>query len=158
MLSWNGLKGLVGPALDVVRMKPAIRAWILAFVAAATALALKGQSAQGLWLFTSDLVFVLLFPQLVFALFDRKANRTGSMVAFAVSLVLRAGGGEPLLGLPQLIPYPDTVPFRTLAAAAGFILLPIVSRATSRWDRPQPLRNPVDDDNAAGAAGVAQTV
>jgi len=36
------------------------------------------QSVQALWFFTSDLVFVLLFPQLIFALFDPKANRTGS--------------------------------------------------------------------------------
>ena len=84
----------------------------------ATVLALKVQSVQALWFFTSDLVFVLLFPQLLFALFDRKANRTGSIVAFVVSLVLRVGGGEPLLGLPALIPYPETLPFRTVAAAA----------------------------------------
>jgi high affinity choline transporter 7 len=156
MLSWNGLKRLLWPSLDVRQMKRVIRSSILLFGAAATVLALKVQSVQALWFFTSDLVFVLLFPQLVFALFDDRVNRTGSIVAFVVSLVLRAGGGEPLLGLPQLIHYPATVPFRTLAAAVGFVLLPVVSRATSRWDRPRQLRNPVDDDTA-GAAGVAQT-
>jgi high affinity choline transporter 7 len=101
------------------------------------------QSVQALWFFTSDLVFVLLFPQLLSALFDKKANRTGSIVAFAVSLVLRVGGGEPLLGLPALIAYPETVPFRTLAAVAGLVLIPVISRATLRWDAPQPLRNVV---------------
>ena len=50
---------------------------------------------------------MLLFPQLLWALYDRKANLAGSMVAFTVSLVLRLGGGEPLLGLPATIPYPD---------------------------------------------------
>jgi high affinity choline transporter 7 len=157
MLSWNGLKRLVWPSLDVRQMKRVIRSSILLFGAAATVLALKVQSVQALWFFTSDLVFVLLFPQLVFALFDKKVNRTGSIVAFVVSVVLRAGGGEPLLGLPRFIAYPETVPFRTLAAAAGFILLPVVSRATARWDSPQPLRNPLDDDDAAGAAGMART-
>lgn len=49
----------------------------------------------------------LLVRRLIYALFDTKANRTGSMVAFGVSLVLRLGGGEPLLGLPTLIPYPE---------------------------------------------------
>jgi len=43
--------------------------------------------------------------------------------------------------LPAFIPYPDTVPFRTIAAVAGLMLLPIVSRATRRWDGPQQLRN-----------------
>ena len=109
--------------------------------ALATVLALKVQSVQALWFFTSDLVFVLLLPQLIFALFDRKANRTGSMVAFVVSSVLRVGGGEPLLGVPALIAYPDTLPFRIVAAGAGLILLPLVSRATTRWDAPRPLRN-----------------
>jgi solute carrier family 5 (high affinity choline transporter), member 7 len=109
----------------------------------ATVLALKVQSVQALWFFTSDLVFVLLFPQLLFALFDTKANRTGSIAAFVVSLVLRVGGGEPLLGLPALISYPQAVPFRTLAAAAGLVLLPLVSRATAQWDEARPLRNPV---------------
>jgi high affinity choline transporter 7 len=123
-------------------MKRVIRSSILLFGAMATVLALKVQSVQALWFFTSDLVFVLLFPQLLFALFDSKVNRTGSIVAFAVSLVLRVGGGEPLLGLPAFIPYPDSVPFRTLAAVTGMVLLPLVSRATLRLDPPLPLRNP----------------
>jgi high affinity choline transporter 7 len=142
MLSWNCLKRLVWPSLSVVQMRRVIRSSILLFGAMATVLALKVQSVQALWFFTSDLVFVLLFPQLLCALFDSKANRTGSMVAFAVSAVLRVGGGEPLLGLPALIPYPGTLPFRTLAAATGLLLLPLVSRATLRWDPARPLRNP----------------
>ena len=143
MLSWNCLKRLVWPRLTTVQMKRAIRSSILLFGAMATVLALKVQSVQALWFFTSDLVFVLLFPQLLYALFDPKVNRTGSIVAFAVSLVLRVGGGERLLGLPAFIPYPDRMPFRTLAAAAGMVLLPLVSRATQRRDPPSPLRNVV---------------
>ena len=143
MLSWNCLKRLVWPSLSVVQMKRVIRSSILLFGAMATVLALKVQSVQALWFFTSDLVFVLLFPQLLSALFDTKANRTGSIVAFGVSLFLRIGGGEPLLGLPAFISYPETVPFRTLAAAAGLVLLPLVSRATARWDEARPLCNPM---------------
>jgi high affinity choline transporter 7 len=105
---------------------------------------LKVQSVQALWFFTSDLVFVLLFPQLVAALFDPKANRVGSIAAFTVSLILRSGGGEPLLGLPALIACPSAWPIKTVAAAAGFVLLPLVSRATTAWDPPAPLRNPAD--------------
>ena len=124
-----------------------IRASILCFGAVATGLALKVQSVQALWFFTSDLVFVLLFPQLIFALFDKQANRTGSIAAFAVSFVLRVGGGEPLLGVPALMHYPATLPFRTVAAAAGLILIPLVSRVTASWDPPQPLRNVVDTEH-----------
>ena len=143
MLSWNGVKRLIKPSLSVTDLKRTIRTSIVAFGAVATVLALKVQSVQALWFFTSDLVFVLLFPQLVFALFDRKANRTGSIVAFVVSLVLRLGGGEPLLGLPGFIPYPAIVPFKTLAAVAGLVTLPVVSRLTARRDPPRALRAPL---------------
>jgi high affinity choline transporter 7 len=142
MLSWNCCKRLLWPSLSVPQMKAMIRGSILLFGGMATVLALKVQSVQALWFFTSDLVFVLLFPQLIYALFDRQVNRVGSIVAFAVSLALRVGGGEPLLGLPALIAYPDTLPFKTVAAAAGVVLLPLVSRATRAWDPPVPLRNP----------------
>jgi high affinity choline transporter 7 len=163
MLSWNCLKRLIWPSLTVVQMARVIRLSILLFGAAATAFALKVQSVQALWFFTSDLVFVLLFPQLVFALFDRKANRIGSAAAFAVSLLLRLGGGEPLLGIPHFIRYPELFavvlpgtpsdwydpasgailfPFKALAAGAGMIVLPAVSRLTARWEAPRPLCNP----------------
>jgi len=141
MLSWNCLKRLVWPSLSVAQMARVIRGSVVVFGALATALALKVQSVQALWFFTSDLVFVLLFPQLLYALFDRKANLAGSIAAFAVSLVLRVGGGEPLLGIPALIAYGPTVPFRALAAAAGLVLLPLVSRATARWSESRPLEN-----------------
>jgi high affinity choline transporter 7 len=142
MLSWNCLKRLLFPSLTTGEMKRVIRSSILLFGAIATVLALKVRSVQALWFFTSDLVFVLLFPQLLYALFDAKANRTGSIVAFGVSAFLRFGGGEPLLGLPAFIPYPEALPFRTLAAAAGLALLPLASRATARFDAPVALRNP----------------
>lgn len=143
MLSWNGLKRLVWPSLSAVQMRRVIRISILLLAAVATVLALRVRSVQALWFFTSDLVFVLLFPQLLWALFDPKANRIGSIVAFSISAILRVGAGEPLLGLPALIPYPAAVPFRTLAAVASLVLLPLVSRATARWEEPRPLSTPI---------------
>src|SRR5436189_3200863 len=115
MLSWNCLKRLVLPALTVDQMARVIRGSILLFAAVATVIALKVHSVQALWFFTSDLVFVLLFPQLLYALFDPKANRIGSMVAFSISAFLRVGAGEPLLGLPAFLAYPAAAPFRTIA-------------------------------------------
>ena len=46
-------------------MKGIIRGSIVLLGAGAVVMALKVQSVQALWFFTSDLVFVLLFPQLV---------------------------------------------------------------------------------------------
>lgn len=169
MLAWNCLKRLVWPTLSVTEMARVIRSSIFVLGVAATVFALKVQSVQALWFFTSDLVFVLLFPQLLFALFDRKANVIGSMTAFFVSLILRLGGGEPLLGLPHFIPYPEIFaavlpgravdwydpatggvlfPFKALAAGVGLVLLPVVSRLTARWEAPRALRNPALDHEA----------
>jgi high affinity choline transporter 7 len=141
MLSWNAMKRLVWPSLPLSSMTRTIRAGILLFGVAASVLALRVRSVQALWFFTSDLVFVLLFPQLLFAIFDRKANRAGSIAAFGVSLILRLGAGEPLLGLPAFISYPDVFPTKTFAALTGLVLLPLVSRVSARWDSPRPLRN-----------------
>jgi high affinity choline transporter 7 len=160
MLSWNVYRRLLAPTATVEQIKLVIRGSILVLGLGAAVFALRVESVQQLWFFTADLVFVLLFPQLVMALFDRRANRYGSMAAFAVSLVLRLAGGEPLLGLPVLIPYVDwlatalpgdpeqwydrqggtsLIPFKLMAAAAGLIVLPVVSRLTARWDAPRPL-------------------
>ncbi len=140
MFSWNVCGRLLAPGMLVPSLQRLMRAAIVVISAAAVWMAIEVQSVQALWFFTSDLVFVLLFPQLVSALFDPKANLAGSVTAFAVSLVLRIGGGEPLFGIPALIPYPEWVPFKTLAAGAGLILLPAVSRKTGTWTAPRPLR------------------
>lgn len=141
MFSWNTCTRLLSPDLAFGRMKLVMRTTIAALGVGAVWMALEVQSVQALWFFTSDLVFVLLFPQLVCALFDRKANLPGSIAAFCVSLVLRLGGGEPLFGIPALIAYPDWVPFKTLAAGTGLVLLPLVSRLSGPWSPPRPLRN-----------------
>ena len=142
MFSWNTCTRLLSPAMPFGRLKLVIRVTIAALGVGAVWMALEVQSVRALWFFTSDLVFVLLFPQLVCALFDKKANLPGSIAAFAVSLVLRLGGGEPLFGIPALLAYPDWLPFKTVAAATGLALLPAVSRLTRRWSAPRPLANP----------------
>ena len=156
MVSWNCYRRLLRPDLSTQQMKRAIRLSIVLLGAMAAVMALKVQSVQALWFFTSDLIFVLLFPQLLFALFDPKVNRIGSITAFCVSLVLRLGGGEPLFNLPHFIPYPEIFtgepakwydagamlfPFKTLAAGVGMVLLPVVSRLTARWDAPRILKS-----------------
>jgi high affinity choline transporter 7 len=166
MISWNFYRALVAPNVSAPNMRRLIRLAILILGVLAVLLALRVQSVQQLWFFTSDLVFVLLFPQLAYALFDPAANRTGSIAAFAAALVLRLGGGEPILGIPQFIPYDELLatllpgtsgewfdpargatlfPVRTFAAAVGLVLLPLVSRLTARWDPPRPIPEPASD-------------
>lgn len=140
MFAWNVWRRLLRPDMSVGGLTIVMRIAIALLGIGAVFMALKVQSVQALWFFTSDLVFVLLFPQLVSALFDGKANLIGSVAAFSVSLVLRLGGGEPLFGMPALIAYPAWLPFKTVAAAAGLILLPLISRLTLSLNPPRPLR------------------
>lgn len=139
MFAWNVYRRLLRPDMSVGRLTIVMRIAIALLGVGAVWMALEVQSVQALWFFTSDLVFVLLFPQLVSALFDSKANLVGSIAAFSVSLVLRLGGGEPLFAIPMLLPYPEWLPFKTVAAGAGMILLPAVSRMTGEWSAPRPL-------------------
>jgi high affinity choline transporter 7 len=158
MFSWNCCKRLLWPHLSATAMKRLIRISVAVLGGGALLMALKAQSVQALWFFTSDLVYVLLFPQLVYALFDPKANRIGSIAAFTVSLMLRVGGGEPLLGIRPWIPYPEwftshpadwydpatgamLFPYKTMAAAAGLVLLPLVSRLTAHVSQARQLSN-----------------
>ena len=88
MFAWNVFQRLLRPDISVRGLTFVMRVAIALLGAGAVWMALKVQSVQALWFFTSDLVFVLLFPQLVAALFDPKANLIGSIAAFFVSLVL----------------------------------------------------------------------
>ena len=121
LISWNGVRRLLVEDLSARQLKAIVRISIVLLGACAVVMALRVQSVQALWFFTSDLVFVLLFPQLVCALYDSKANRNGSIAAFCVSSILRFGAGEPLLGIPRMIPYPEEFPFRIVAAGGGAV-------------------------------------
>ena len=128
MFTWNGYLRLISPKADPVKLQKVVRFSIIVLGVAATWMALKVESVQALWFFTSDLVFVILFPQLVMVLFYKKTNKAGSIAAFCVSLFLRCCGGEPIFNIPKFIHYPDWWPMRTVAAAAGFILLWAIPR------------------------------
>ena len=103
-----------------------------------TVMALTIKSIYGLWALCSDLVFVILFPQLLCAIYVPFVNTYGSLAAFIIGLVLRLGGGEPVIGLKPFIKYPlfdeglnkQMFPFRTLAMAVSLVTLLVVSYIT----------------------------
>ena len=112
-----------------------IRVSIFLVGALSTVMAITIKSIYGLWALCSDLVYVILFPQLLCAIFVPFVNTYGSMAAFIVGIILRLGGGEPLISLPPLIKYPlydeklkkQFFPFRTLAMLVSLITLMAVS-------------------------------
>ena len=111
-----------------------IRLSIVVAGATATALGLLITSVYDLFVFCSDFVYVVLFPQFFCVVYFSKCNTYGSLSGYLVSLVLRFGGGDSLLGIPPLIKYPfydetegQLFPFKTLAMACGFLTILLVS-------------------------------
>ncbi|MEM6965086.1 MAG: sodium:solute symporter family protein [Bacteroidota bacterium] len=147
MMSWNIFRPIVKPNISTKQLEQVIKKCIWIIGIAATLLAINVQSVYNLWVLCSDFVYCLLFPALTCALFDKKANTYGALAGFAVSFILRFGGGEPTLGIPNVIPYPmmdgDKVlfPFRTLAMVSGLLTILIVSRLTQRMNAPRGLKS-----------------
>jgi high affinity choline transporter 7 len=102
---------------------------------AATLIAFKVSSVYALWFLCSDFVYCLLFPALVCALFDPKANSYGALAGFLLAAFLRFGGGDETLGIPAYLPYPADFPFRTLAMGCGLIAIMGISRVIPVRDR-----------------------
>ena len=87
----------------------------------------------------SDLVYVILFPQLLIVVhFKDSCNTYGSLSAYIVGSFVRLAGGENLIGLAPLIKYPgfdeesatQLFPFRTVAMLLSMFSLIAVSQLT----------------------------
>ncbi|XP_014677036.1 PREDICTED: high-affinity choline transporter 1-like [Priapulus caudatus] len=116
--------------LPAVGLVWTVRGGIVAAGVLAMAIGLSVDSIYGLFHLCSDLVYVMLFPQLVAALYIPFSNTYGSILGYAVGLFLRLGGGEDLINLKPIIFYPhyntedgQLFPFHTLSMGAGMIAL-----------------------------------
>ncbi|XP_076594185.1 high-affinity choline transporter 1 isoform X1 [Chaetodon auriga] len=118
-----------------------MRITIFVFGGLATLMALVTGTVYGLWYLSSDLVYVILFPQLLSVLFVKGTNTYGSVAAYLFGMLLRIGGGEPYLLLPPFIYYPgwtteqrmhhmtgkieevviQKFPFKTISMLASFL-------------------------------------
>ena len=58
----------------------------------------------------SDLVYVILFPQLLCVVhFPEWCNTYGSLFSYCLGMMIRLSGGESLIGLPPLVYFPGYV-------------------------------------------------
>ena len=118
----------------------AMRIGVILVGALATVVAIHVDSIYGLWSLCSDLVYVILFPQLLCAVHFKNSNVYGSITGLVMGLIFRLTGGEPLLGLPPAIKYPwwyeddgviyQNFPFKTLAMLISLICIVSVSLIT----------------------------
>jgi high affinity choline transporter 7 len=157
MGTWNVVRPLFGFRNSDGALVTVLKRMVWIVGIAATLMALKIQSIYTLWFLCSDLVYCILFAQLVTALFDKKANMIGSLAGYGISLFLRIFAGETALGLPPALglqswglpssisyPWADEngftqFPFRTFSMLAGLITIIVVSRLTQRLSPPRPL-------------------
>jgi high affinity choline transporter 7 len=134
MFTWNFYRPMINPSCTDKQVKSSIRLAILVSGIISTWLALTLHSVYELWYLCADLVYVILFPQLVLALYFKKANRRGAIAGIIVGLFLRFGGGEPIFGISPFLPYPmeDPIagiqfPFRTFAMVSSLLSIIVVS-------------------------------
>jgi high affinity choline transporter 7 len=107
-----------------------MRIGIFIVASLATVMGITIKTVYGLWFLCSDLVYVVLFPQLFCVIYLKNTNTYGSMTAYWVGICLRLLGGEPLFHLPAYTKYPlyDEVnqiqkfPFRTTSMLISFVL------------------------------------
>ncbi|XP_035829842.1 high-affinity choline transporter 1 [Aplysia californica] len=132
---------------DIIRPKSTekelmwvLRITVLVVGVLGTLIAIFSNTIYGLYLLCSDLMYVVLFPQLTLVLWMENSNAYGSLTGFVVSLSLRLLSGEPVLGLPPLLKYPffeegagiQLFPFRTFAMLMGTICIVVVSLVTNK--------------------------
>ncbi len=101
----------------------------------ASFLAIYVDSVYGMFIMAADIVFVILFPQLVAVVFISFSNTYGALTGYIVGLVLRLGAGEPFLDLNPAFHYPfydpemgQLFPFRTVAMISSFLCILSVSK------------------------------
>lgn len=146
LTTWNIYRPLFKPDINSRAIKKTIQKCIVIVGVSSALIALKVTSVYALWYLCSDLVYCLLFPALLLALFDSKVNKTGAITGLVVSAVLRIGGGDTTLGIPITIPYPMIedgqvlFPFRTLSMVSGLLTMMIVSRLTNARDPAKVLK------------------
>nr|CAD2185293.1 unnamed protein product [Meloidogyne enterolobii] len=129
-----------------------MRISIIAVGILATIMALTINSIYGLWYLCADLVYVILFPQLLCVVYFHKSNTYGCLAGYIVNsiyekslivlnldLFLRLSGGEALLHFKAIIHYPfydpstsiQYFPFRTMSMLASLLTTIFISKFTT---------------------------
>ena len=99
-------------------------------------------SIFGLTALSSDLMYVILFPQLFCVIYlPRITNTYGAISGYFIGTLLRFGGGEEFFNFPNFIPYPGVYmdengklvrkfPVKTVAMVADFLVIIVISWLT----------------------------
>ncbi|XP_069115541.1 high affinity choline transporter 1-like isoform X2 [Argopecten irradians] len=119
------------------------RVAILIIGSTSTVVSLLVPGVYGLFILAADIVFVIVLPQLICAVFFKWTNRYGAVLGYTVGTVLRVGAGEPSIDLQPFIFYPayeesdgQNFPFRTFAMVTSLLIIVLVSILTNELGLP----------------------
>ncbi|CAH8862857.1 unnamed protein product [Trichobilharzia szidati] len=145
MFARNVVKAIFWQSASEKQVIWIMRASIFVIGAFACWLGISVQSIYGLWYLCSDLVYVILFPQLICVLYVEYSNTYGSLLSYLIGLFVRLTSGESVLGLRPAIQYPYYVddpanfyqrfPCKTFAMSTTLIVMISVSYVTDRYFR-----------------------
>lgn len=122
MFSRNVYKLTIRPKASERELNWILRISVLVVSILSTAIALTADSVYYLSYLCSDLVYVVLFPQLLAVVhWPSLVDTYGCLAGYLAAICLRVAGGEKGLGIPPLIEYPffdyetqtQKFPFRT---------------------------------------------
>lgn len=106
----------------------------------AVVLAMATKSVHLLWIVSTDVMYSMMVPQVICVFFlSRHVNEYGACFSCGLALLLRGLVGEPLIGLPDLLPLPwdqtqehghrqRLFPFRTAITLIAIVAMVAVSR------------------------------
>ncbi|CAF0892210.1 unnamed protein product [Adineta steineri] len=94
----------------------------------AAAIGIMVSSIYVLWYLCSDLVYVILFPQLLCVIYVSHTNTYGSLSAYIIGFLVRILVGEPSLGIPAVIHFGPYIPPKTLCMLICLATTLIVSQ------------------------------
>ncbi|XP_006013306.1 high-affinity choline transporter 1-like [Latimeria chalumnae] len=137
MFARNVYKNLLRKKASETEIIWVMRIMVISMGIVSSALAFYSDSIYGMWFLCGELVYAIIFPQLICVLFFPKANTYGSIVGFLCGFILRVLGGEPFLKIPPVIRYPGCTfkngthiqlfPFKTFTMLFALITIVAVS-------------------------------
>lgn len=110
----------------------------------AATLAMATKSVHLLWIVSTDVMYSMMVPQVICVFYlPQHVNEYGACFSCALALLLRALIGEPLIGLPEVLPLPwdkaledghcqRLFPFRTAIMLIAIVAMLAVSRL-AQW-------------------------
>ncbi|CAC5380832.1 SLC5A7 [Mytilus coruscus] len=143
MFSRNVYRTIISKGASEKELIYVLRSATVVFGIVTTLLTVYVRSIYALWAFCTDLVYVILFPQLTCALYFPSSNVYGSLSAFIVGVFFKIVGGEQTLGVTPIINYPwysitgegeitQMFPFKTFSMLMSLLSLLVIS-ALSDW-------------------------